>query len=120
MIHEKNMYLILRWLINALGLLGIAYLVPGIEVSSFYIALVLVVILGIVNALLGSLIKLLTLPLTILTLGLFNLVVNGLMFWLVSTFIDGFSVSGFWIAVLGALLYTVITTLTGWWLKKED
>jgi len=116
----KNMYLILRWLLNALGLLAIAYLVPGIFVEKLYIALILVVILGIVNAVLGGLIKLLTLPLTILTLGLFNLVVNGLMFWFVSTFIKGFEVSGFWIAVLGALLYTLVTTLTGWLLKKEE
>lgn len=114
------MKFILKWLFNAAGLLLIAYLVPGMEVKSLYIALVLVVILGIVNALLGSLIKLLTLPLTILTLGLFNLVVNGLMFWLVSTFIKGFEVNGFWIAVLGALLYTVVTTLTGWLLKSEE
>lgn len=115
-----NMYLILRWLLNALGLLAIAYLVPGIFVERLYIALILVVVLGIVNALLGGLIKLLTLPLTILTLGLFSLVVNGLMFWFVSSFIKGFYVSGFWIAVLGALLYTLVTVLTGWLLKKED
>ncbi|MFZ5365271.1 MAG: phage holin family protein [Patescibacteria group bacterium] len=114
------MRFILKWLFNAGGLLLVAYTVPGIEVTSFYIALILVVVLGVVNALLGGLIKLLTLPLTILTLGLFNLVVNGLMFWLVSTFIKGFEVSGFWIAVLGALLYTLVTTLTGWLLKKEE
>ncbi|HUT22209.1 MAG TPA: phage holin family protein [Candidatus Bipolaricaulota bacterium] len=114
------MRLILTWLLNALGLLAIAYLVPGIGVEKFYIALILVLILGIVNAIIGNILKLLTLPITILTLGLSNLIINGLMFWLVSTFIKGFAVSGFWAAVLGALLYTLVTTLTGLLLRREE
>lgn len=104
------MRLLLRWLINALVLLLISYLVPRITVSSFYIALMAALLLGLANALIRPLLVLITLPATILTLGLFVLVINALLFWFVSSFVQGFEVAGFWAAFVGALLMT----LTGW------
>lgn len=103
------MYLLARWLITALALLAAAYLVPGIEVSGFYIALIVALVLGLVNAVIRPVLLLLTLPINILTLGLFTLVINGLLFWFVASFIQGFSVSGFWSAVVGALVVSVLS-----------
>jgi putative membrane protein len=103
------MQLILRWLISALALLTLPYLMSGITVSSFYIALIVAVVLGLINAVVRPLLILLTLPVTILTLGLFILVINALLFWFVASFVDGFQVSGFWAAFFGAILYSLIT-----------
>ena len=102
---------LIRWLVSALALLLVAYVVPGIIVSSFYIALVVAIILGIVNITIKPLLLLLTLPISIITLGLFALVVNALCFWFVASFVDGFAVSGFLAAFVGALLYSLVTAL---------
>ena len=91
-------------------LLLISYFVPRITVSSFYIALITALILGLVNALIRPFLVLVTLPVTILTLGLFVLVINALLFWFVSSFVGGFEVAGFTAAFIGAL----IMTLAGW------
>lgn len=112
------MFLILRWLINALTLFGITYLVSGIEVKSFYIALVTALILGLVNAIIRPIIKIFTLPITILTLGLFSLVINALLFWLVSTFIQGFEVADFKAAFWGALIMSIVSWLVSFFLKR--
>lgn len=101
--------LLLAWLINAVALLALPYVVPGVQVSGFGTALVAALVLGLVNTLIRPLVVLLTLPATILTLGLFILVINGLLFWAVATFVDGFQVAGFWAAVLGAIVYSVIS-----------
>lgn len=106
------MFIILRWLINALALILITYLVPGFEVKSFWTALVAALFLGIVNAVVRPILLLLTLPINILTLGLFTLVVNALMFWLVASFLKGFDIAGFWPAFWAALIYWLITWLT--------
>jgi putative membrane protein len=103
------MRLILRWMINALALLALPYVVSGIELKSFYIALIVAVVLGLLNAVVRPVLILLTLPVTLLTLGLFILVVNALLFWFVGTFVEGFHVSGFWAAFFGAILYSLIT-----------
>lgn len=108
------MYLLARWLVNALALLGAAYLVPGISISSFYTALMVALILGLINAVIRPILLVLTLPINILTLGLFTFVINGLLFWFVSTFIKGFMVSGFLSAVVGALVVSVLS----WWGNK--
>lgn len=105
------MYLLARWLISALGLLAAAYLVPGIEISGFYIALIVAVVLGLVNAVIRPVFIILTLPINILTLGLFTFVINGLLFWFVASFIDGFSVSGFWAACFGAVVVSIVSWL---------
>ena len=105
------LYIILRWVINALVLMLLAHILKGIEVQSFYIALITALALGIVNALIRPLLILLTLPINILTLGLFTLVINGVLFWFVSTFIKGFNITDFWSAFWGALLFSVFAIL---------
>lgn len=105
------MKLLLVWIINALSLLALPYLFDSIRVDSFYTAMIVAVMLGLVNAFIRPLLILLTLPATILTLGLFIFVINGLLFWFVGTFIKGFTVAGFWPALFGAIAYSVISWL---------
>ena len=101
--------LLIVWLINALALMAVAYLMPSIEVSSFGAALVAALVLGLVNAFVRPILVLLTLPVTILTLGLFIFVLNGLLFWMVGSWLQGFWVGGFWAGVLGAIVFSVIS-----------
>jgi putative membrane protein len=103
------MRLLLTWILNAIALLAVAYLVPAIHVADFTSALIAALILGLVNTLIRPLLILLTLPATLLTLGLFIFVINGLLFWFVGSIMQGFRVDGFWIAVLGAIVYSVIS-----------
>lgn len=105
--------ILLGWLLNALALLAVAWLLPGIQVESFGAALIAALVLGFVNTLLRPLLVLLTLPITLLTLGIFLLVINGLLFWAVGTWLEGFSVGGFWPGVFGALLYSLISGVLG-------
>jgi putative membrane protein len=113
------MRLLAIWLINALALLALPYLMQSISMDSFGTALLVAVVLGFVNAIIRPILLLLTLPVTVLTMGLFIFVINGLMFWGVANMIDGFHVAGFWSAVGGALLYSVISwTLSTLLLKK--
>lgn len=114
------MYLLLRWLINALAILGVAYYVPGIGVSGFYAALIAALILGIINALIRPILLILTLPVNILTLGLFTLIINALLFWLTSTIVKGFSIADFKAAFIGALIMWVVSWLTNWLFKSSD
>jgi len=108
------MRLLLLWLINALSLLAVPYVLPSVRVDSFYIALVTALVLGLVNTLIRPLLLLITLPITILTLGLFTLVINGLMFWFVASFVAGFHVAGFWSAFWGAIAYSLISWAACW------
>ena len=103
------MRLILLWLLNAVALLAVAYLLPTIHVASLGAAMIAALLLGLVNAVLRPLLLLLTLPVTLVTLGLFIFVINGLMFWLAGSLIEGFAVDGFWPAVFGSLLYSVMS-----------
>jgi putative membrane protein len=103
------MRLILLWILNAVALLAVAYMMPSINVASFGSAMLAALLLGLVNAVLRPLLLLLTLPVTLLTLGLFIFVINGLMFWLAGSMIEGFAVGGFWPAVIGSLLYSVVS-----------
>jgi len=112
------MRLVLRWLISALTLVLIAYYVPGIIVVSFYSALIAALILGLINAVIRPLIIILTLPVNILTLGLFTLVINALMFWLASSVVKGFYVSSFMAAFWGALIMWLVSWITNSMLKK--
>ena len=106
--------LLARWIINAAALLLVAYLYPGVSVESFLTALIAALILGLVNAVVRPLLVILTLPVTLLTLGLFLFVINALLFWLVAELVPGFRVSGFGAALLGSILYSVITLITSW------
>ena len=103
------MMLLLAWLINAVALFLIPYVVPAIQVPSFGTALLVALVIGLLNTFIRPVLFILTLPITILTLGLFTLVLNGLMFWAASRFIDAFHVDGFWWAVLGAIVYSLIS-----------
>lgn len=103
------MKLLVVWLLNALALLAVAYLMPSIEVSGFGGALIAAAVIGLVNMLVRPLLVLLTLPVTLLTLGLFILVINGLLFFGVGALLDGFAVRGLWSGILGALLYSLIS-----------
>lgn len=103
--------LILRWAISALSVYAAAYFVPGVAVANAWSAFVAALIIGFVNALVRPILLLLTLPINILTLGLFTLVVNALMFWLASSIAKGFTVADFKAAFLGALVYWLVSWL---------
>lgn len=104
---------LIHWLVIALALWVTAYVLPGVDVDSTQALAIAAIVLGLVNALIRPLLTILTLPITILTLGLFYLVVNGLTFWLASKLVSGFHVGGFWWAVLGALLVSIISSFVG-------
>jgi putative membrane protein len=111
-------YLIFRWIINALALVVVANVVPGFGLETFYNALIAALILGLVNALIRPLLFVLTLPVTVLTLGLFTFVINALMIWLASTIVQGFVVDGFVPALLAAIVLWIISLLTNWFIEK--
>lgn len=106
--------LILRWIVNALVLMGIPSILPGIYFQNFYAALIAALALGIVNALIKPLIVVLTLPVNLLTLGLFTFIINGAMFWFVSTFVKGFYLAGFWTAFWAALIFSLVSAVISW------
>jgi putative membrane protein len=101
------MKIIVRWLLLASALLLVAYLYPGVSVTSFGSAMIAALVIGIFNTLLRPLLVLLTLPVTLLTLGLFLFIINALMFWAAAEVLDGFAVTGFAAALIGSLIYTV-------------
>lgn len=103
------MLTLLRWALNAVALMLVPEVVTAIEVRSFAAALVAALLIGLMNALIRPVLLLLTLPVTLLTLGLFALVINALLFWLVSELVAGFYVPTFWSAMGGALLYSLLT-----------
>jgi len=106
---NPQLRLLLIWILNALALLAVANFVPGITVGSFTDALIAAFFLGLVNTLIRPLLLLLTLPVTVLTLGLFIFVINGLLFWFVGSALKGFIVDSFWHGVLGAVLYSIFS-----------
>ena len=112
-------YLLFRWVINGVALLLVANIVPGFTIDSFYSALIAALVLGLVNALVRPLFLILTLPVTILTLGLFTFVINAFMIWLVSTVVKGFTIEGFVPALLAALLLWVCSLITNWLIKQS-
>jgi putative membrane protein len=112
--------LILRWLFNALGLLLIAEIVTGIKVEGIYSALIVALILGVLNVIIRPILIILTLPITVVTLGLFAFVINASLFWFVSTFVEGFKVVGFFDALLGSLLMSLISTIGNRWIRNSD
>ncbi len=106
------MILILRWFINSLSLLLVAYIMPGVEINNFFTALIAVFFLAIVNALIRPILLLLTLPINILTLGIFTLFINALMLWFVASFTNGFYITNYMTAFWAAIIYWIITILT--------
>ncbi len=103
--------LFIRWLILTISILAAAYLLKGIEVRGFFSAFFAAALLGILNALLRPVLLLLTLPINILTLGFFTFVINALLLMMVSGVIGGLVVSGFWAALLGSLVISLVSWL---------
>ena len=115
------MRLVLTWLINAIALLAVPYLMHSVDVTSIGAALVAALVLGLVNTLIRPVLLLLTLPVTLVSLGLFIFIINGFMFWLVAQWVDGFHVDSFLSAVGGAVLYSTISwALSTLLLKNSD
>jgi putative membrane protein len=114
------MRLILTWLINAAALMALPYLMHSVTVTNVGAALTAALVLALVNTLIRPVLVLLTLPVTFLSLGLFVLVINALLFWLVATLVDGFHVAGFWSAFLAAILYSIISWALSTLLLRKD
>ena len=114
------MRLLLRWFINALTLLACTQIIAGFHVSTFYSALVAALILGLLNAVIRPILIVLTLPVTIVTLGLFTFVINGLLVWFMATFVKGIAVSGFMPALMVGILMWAVSTLTSWFFKEIE
>jgi putative membrane protein len=111
--------LLIHWVVGALLLLVVARVVPGFKVDGFSAALIAALVIGLVNATVGTFLKLLTLPLTLLTLGVFLLIINALMLMLASAVVRGFHVEGFAPAFWGALLLAILHTVLGWVMPKK-
>lgn len=107
------MKFILRWLVNTIGLLVTAYLIPGIRFETYITALVAALVLGIINAIIRPILMVLTLPINILSLGIFTLFINAFLFWLASRLVPGFSIVDYSTAFWAALVYSLISWFTG-------
>lgn len=103
--------IIVRWLVNALALLFTTYVIKGVEVDGVLAALIAAAVLGVINAFVRPVLVLLTLPINLLTLGLFTFVLNGFLFMVTSSVVRGFSVSGFWAAVIGSLVFSLTSSV---------
>ena len=101
--------ILLHWLISAASLIIVAYFIPGIEIRGLGTALIAPIVIGLVNATIGFVLKILTLPLTLLTLGLFWLIINALMLQLAAAIVPGFYVAGFWPAFFGAIILSLVS-----------
>ncbi|OGH64878.1 MAG: hypothetical protein A2821_00165 [Candidatus Magasanikbacteria bacterium RIFCSPHIGHO2_01_FULL_41_23] len=113
------MRFIVRWIISAATLLVITQIIPGITVAGWFAAFMAALFLGLANVLIRPILILLTLPLNIVTLGLFTFVINGALFWLVARVVDGFAVANFGAAFLGALIMSIVSMATVSLLNKK-
>ncbi|MDP9911615.1 putative membrane protein [Variovorax boronicumulans] len=105
------MRILLKWLLSAVALLAVAYLYSGVQVQSFGSALLAAAVIGLLNMVVRPVLVILTLPVTIVTLGLFLFVINALLFWAASGLLGGFHVNGFLAALLGSLIYSLLGLL---------
>jgi putative membrane protein len=112
--------LIVRWVLTALCVLLVAHLVPGFAVRGFGTALIAALVIGLVNGTLGFFLKIVTFPLTLITFGLFLVLINALMLKFASWIVPGFEVHGFWPAVFGALLLSILNIAVRWIIRHED
>jgi putative membrane protein len=106
--------MLVKWVVIAACLVLLANILPGIEVANFPTALVAGLVIGLVNAIIGPVLRFVTFPLTLVTLGLFLFVLNAFLFWLASVLVPGFEVHGFLNALLGSLFLTLVHTLLNW------
>ena len=109
----------LRWLLNIAAILITAYLIPGFELT-FWGAIVGSIFLGIINAIIRPVLILLTLPLNILTLGLFTLVINGFVLWLTAITVKGFDITGFGAAIISALVLSIVSFILSYLIKDKN
>ena len=114
------MRILINWLLSAIALLIVAYVVPGFTVNNFVVALVAAAVIGIINATLGFFLKVVTFPLTVLTLGIFWIVVNALMLELASVVVHGFTIRSFGSAFVGAILLSIINMIFHWLRPKGE
>lgn len=112
--------LLFRWILNALALIAVANIVPGFHIDTFFHALIAALVLGLVNALVRPILFILTLPVTIITLGFFALFINALMIWFASTMVKGFVVVGFVPAFLSAILLWLMSLFTNWFIRQTE
>ncbi len=112
--------LLLNWLLSAVALIIVAHLVPGFHLSGFTAALWAALVIGLINATLGLLLKVITFPLTVLTLGIFWLVINAVMLWLATWFAPGFHIHGFVAAFVGAIVLALVNMLFRWLVPKRE
>jgi putative membrane protein len=112
--------ILLRWFITTLAVFSLPYFVDGIGVNSILTAIIVAACLVFLDMVVKPVIKILTLPLNILTLGLFSLVINGAFFWLVTKIISGFTVKSFTAAIIGALVISIINWIVGRFVKHND
>ena len=114
------MRLLLAWIINAIALFVLPYVFPWVSIDDPMAAIIAALVLGLINTLIRPVLVLLTLPVTLITLGLFIFIINGLLFWAVAHWVTGFHVTGFWAAVFGAIVYSIISwALSSILLKKK-
>ncbi|MEO7392175.1 MAG: phage holin family protein [Ramlibacter sp.] len=102
------MKLIVKWLLSGAALLFVAYVYSGVEVKTFTAALIAALVIGLLNTIVRPILVILTLPVTVVTLGLFLFIINALMFWAASGLLDGFQVRGFVAALIGSLIYSLL------------
>jgi putative membrane protein len=102
------MRIIIKWLLSAVALLAVAYIYPGVQINNFGVALIAAAIVGLLNMVVRPVLVVLTLPVTIVTLGLFLFVINALLFWAASGLLGGFQVNGFLAALIGSLIYSLL------------
>ncbi len=112
------MKLLVNWLLSATALLAVAYLYSGVVVTSFTAALIAAAVLGALNMVVRPILVILTLPVTLVTLGLFLFVVNALMFWAAASLVTGLSVKGFGAALIGSLIYSVLQLVIDFVLQR--
>lgn len=112
-------YLLIKWFINAAALFAVVHIFPHVRVNNWQTLLVAALVLGLLNAFLRPIIVLLTLPINLLSLGLFTLVINGLIFFLASRFVPGFTISSFWEAFWAALAFSIISAFLNMCLKHD-
>lgn len=111
--------MILKWLLSAAALLGVAYIYGGVSVSSFSTALLAALVIGLLNMLVRPVLVLLTIPITLLTLGLFLFVINALLFWFAGDILSGFRVDGFFAALFGSIVYSLASWLFSWLIQGQ-
>lgn len=114
------MRMLVNWLLSALALLIVAYIVPGFNMRGIFSALIAAVVIGLINATIGLFLKVITFPITVLTLGIFWFVVNAIVLKLATWFVPGFNISGFWAAFWGAIVLSLINMIFRWLMPHRE